>query len=94
MNASMSRAIFKCSVRIGKGENYVLKTGQGTCIIKAGNQMAELSRFFGIIIRMFAEHGGKHHTRTFMLGIRNTRQYLRLILWKSFLVLCLRNNKA
>jgi hypothetical protein len=23
--------------------------------------MAELSRFFGIIIRMFAEHGGKHH---------------------------------
>jgi hypothetical protein len=23
--------------------------------------MAELSRFFGIIIRMFAERGGKHH---------------------------------
>jgi hypothetical protein len=23
--------------------------------------MAELSRFFGIIIRMFAEYGGKHH---------------------------------
>lgn len=27
--------------------------------------MAELSRFFGIIIRMFAEHGGKHHTPHF-----------------------------
>jgi len=27
--------------------------------------MAELSRFFGIIIRMFAEHGGKHHTPYF-----------------------------
>ena len=23
--------------------------------------MAELSRFFGIVIRMFAEHGGRHH---------------------------------
>jgi Domain of unknown function (DUF4160) len=23
--------------------------------------MAELSRFFGIIIRMFAEHGGRHN---------------------------------
>ena len=65
MNASVSHVIFKCSVRMGKGENYVLKTGQGTCIIKAGNQMAELSRFFGIIIRMFAEHGGKHHTPHF-----------------------------
>lgn len=27
--------------------------------------MAELSRFFGIIIRMFAEHGGRHHTSHF-----------------------------
>lgn len=27
--------------------------------------MAELSRFFGIIIRMFAEHGGRHHTPHF-----------------------------
>ena len=27
--------------------------------------MAELSRFFGIIIRMFAERGGKHHTPHF-----------------------------
>ena len=27
--------------------------------------MAELSRFFGIIVRMFAEHGGKHHTPHF-----------------------------
>ncbi|HKY55340.1 MAG TPA: DUF4160 domain-containing protein [Anaerolineales bacterium] len=27
--------------------------------------MAELSRFFGIVIRMFAEHGGKHHTPHF-----------------------------
>lgn len=27
--------------------------------------MAELSRFFGIIIRMFAEHGGKHNTPHF-----------------------------
>lgn len=27
--------------------------------------MAELSRFFGIIIRMFAEHGGKHHVPHF-----------------------------
>jgi len=27
--------------------------------------MAELSRFFGIIIRMFAEHGGKHLTPHF-----------------------------
>lgn len=27
--------------------------------------MAELSRFFGIIIRMSAEHGGKHHTPHF-----------------------------
>ena len=27
--------------------------------------MAELSRFFGIIIRMFAEHGGGHHTPHF-----------------------------
>ena len=27
--------------------------------------MAELSRFFGIIIRMFAEHGGKHHIAHF-----------------------------
>jgi len=23
--------------------------------------MAELSRFFGIVIRMFVEHGGRHH---------------------------------
>jgi len=27
--------------------------------------MAELSRFFGIIIRMFAEHAGRHHTPHF-----------------------------
>ena len=27
--------------------------------------MAELSRFFGIIIRMFAEAGGKHNTPHF-----------------------------
>jgi len=27
--------------------------------------MAELSRFFESIIRMFAEHGGKHHTPHF-----------------------------
>jgi hypothetical protein len=27
--------------------------------------MAERSHFFGIIIRMFAEHGGKHHTPHF-----------------------------
>jgi hypothetical protein len=28
--------------------------------------MAELSRFFGIIIGMFAEHGGKHHVPHFL----------------------------
>ena len=27
--------------------------------------MAELSRFYGIIIRMFAEHGVRHHTPHF-----------------------------
>lgn len=39
---------------------------QHTSIIKSRiHIMAELSRFFGIIIRMFAEHGGKHHTPHF-----------------------------
>jgi Domain of unknown function (DUF4160) len=32
---------------------------------QSGDDMAELSRFFGIIIRMFAEHGGKHRTAHF-----------------------------
>lgn len=35
------------------------------CIIQKEHHMAELSRFFGIIIRMFAEKAGKHHTPYF-----------------------------
>jgi len=45
--------------------------------------MPELSRFFGIIIRMFAEPSERHHTAHFMRIIRSMSLCFPSHLWRS-----------
>ena len=40
--------------------------------------MPELSRFYGLIIQMFTERGGKHHTPHFHVRYRNEKAVFSL----------------
>ena len=43
--------------------------------------MPELSRFFGIIIRMYVEVGGPHHAAHFLAYYQDDVEYIALTRW-------------
>ncbi len=57
--------------------------------------MPELSRFFGIIIRMYFEPAAKHqhHIPHFHAYYQDAVGYILLTLWSLLLVLCPENNR-
>ena len=54
--------------------------------------MPEISRFFGIIVRMYAEPGAPHHQPHFHIYYQNEAAVLALIHWISLAVALARGN--